>query len=203
MAFKTEMMLYGSRLRPIEDVVAEAMDPENAGQRDHYLAFLLAHAFDTEDISLRRACDRIKMAHGDKPFGGSPSSAHNLPSYRSESANEYIKSYTIEERVKRAMEIVIAEGVIRNGYDHAFIMQLMNQTDEMPHFSSAQSYLDYMAAFGFKKLPSKDTIEIKVRATFGKHPAWTFNDKKGMDANEARRRNAVATRFFSSFRKGV
>lgn len=203
MSYKSEMMLYGSRLRAVEDVVEEAMDPENAQQRDHYLAFLLAHAFDTQDAALRRTCDRIKMAHGDKPFGGAPTSAHNIPPAKSEAVSEFAMNHTIDERVKRAMEIVIAEEVIKYAYDHAFIMQIMNQTSEMPSFSSAQSYIDYMAGLGFINLPSKDTIEKKISSTFGKHPHWTFTDKKGQDATEERRRSGVGTRFLSAFRKGI
>lgn len=198
------MMVFGSRLRPVEDVVAEALDPENAQQRDHYLVYLLVHAYDTQDIALRRVCDRIKTAHGDKPFIGIPASLHNIPNMTSTvSVSEYAKTYTVEERVKRAMEIVIAEGVIKNAYDHTFVFLLMKQNSEMPDFISAQSYLDYMKGLGFVNFPSKDTIEKKVSATLGSYPSWTFIDSKGMDAAETRRRNNVATRFFSAFRKGV
>ena len=204
LTYKTEMMHFGSRLRPVEDVVAEAMDPENSQQRDHYLVYLLVHAYDTQDIALRRVCDRIKMAHGDKPFTGIPASAHNIPNRTSTvSVSEYAQTYTVEERVKRAMEIIIAEGIIKNAYDHAFVFMLMNQNREMPNFISAQSYLDYMKGLGFVNFPSKDTIEKKVSGTIGNYPSWSFIDGKGQDAAEARRRNNVATRFFSAFRKGV
>lgn len=204
MAYKTEMMVFGSRLRPVEDVVAEALDPENAQQRDHYLVYLLAHAYDTQDAALRRVCDRIKTAHGDKPFTGIPTSAHNIPiGNLSASTSDYVQTHTVEVRIKRAMEILLAEKVIKNAYDHAFVFQLMNESKELPDFLSAQSYLDYMQGLGFVNFPSKDTIEKKVSATFGSYPSWTFNDNKGQDATETIRRNNVAKRFISAFRKGI
>ena len=74
-----EMMFYGSRLRPVADVVAEAMEAEDAATVNHYITFLLAHAFDTGDIGLRRQCNNIRRAHGWHPFQGAPASDNNLP----------------------------------------------------------------------------------------------------------------------------
>ncbi len=76
------MMYYGSRLRPVEEVVSEAMEAEDFSVVNHYLTFLLAHACDTQDYRLRRQCDLIKTAHGKPPFKGSPTSSNNLPQQR-------------------------------------------------------------------------------------------------------------------------
>ena len=59
------------------------------------------------------------------------------------------------------------EKVIKHLYDYAYLMKVMNETEDMPNFNSPKS----------------------------------FTDKKGIDANEARRRNAVGSRFLSIYRK--
>lgn len=82
MSYKVSMMYYGSRLRPVEEVVSEAMEAEDFSVVNHYLTFLLAHACDTQDYRLRRQCDLIKTAHGKPPFKGSPTSSNNLPQQR-------------------------------------------------------------------------------------------------------------------------
>lgn len=74
-----EMMYFGTRIRPVADVVAEAMEAEDASVVNHYVTFLLAHAFDTQDTALRRQCNEIRRAHGWRPFVGPPASANNLP----------------------------------------------------------------------------------------------------------------------------
>lgn len=79
MSYKVSMMYYGSRLRPVEEVVSEAMEAEDFSVVNHYLTYLLAHACDTQDYRLRRQCDLIKTAHGRPPFKGSPTSSNNLP----------------------------------------------------------------------------------------------------------------------------
>lgn len=79
MSYKVSMMYYGSRLRPVEEVVSEAMEAEDFSVVNHYLTFLLAHACDTQDYRLRRQCDLIKTAHGKPPFKGAPASSNNLP----------------------------------------------------------------------------------------------------------------------------
>lgn len=79
MNYKVSMMYYGSHLRPVEEVVSEAMEAEDFSVVNHYLTYLLAHACDTQDYRLRRQCDLIKTAHGRPPFKGSPASSNNLP----------------------------------------------------------------------------------------------------------------------------
>ena len=72
-------MYFGTRIRPVADVVAEAMEAEDASVVNNYVTFLLAHAFDTQDAVLRRQCNEIRRAHGWRPFAGPPASENNLP----------------------------------------------------------------------------------------------------------------------------
>lgn len=107
-----------------------------------------------------------------------------------------------EKQIKTAVMIMRNEKVFKHLYDYAYLMKVMNETDDMPNFNSPKSFLDYITDLGITDLPSEDSIKKKVNATFDKHPSWTFTDTKGKDANEAKRRNAVGSRFLSICRKG-
>jgi hypothetical protein len=108
----------------------------------------------------------------------------------------------IDQLIIKAIEIMKKENVIKHLYDYAFIMQIMNETEELPTYSSPKSFLDYFKGLKITNLPGEDSIKKKVNATFGNHPSWTFTDKKGIDANEVKRRNAIGSRFLSIYRKG-
>jgi len=107
-----------------------------------------------------------------------------------------------DKKIKTAVEIMKKEKVIKHLYDYAYIMEIMNETEELPSFNSPKSFLDYFKGLGITDLPGKDSIKKKVNATFGNHPSWTFTDTKGKDANEAKRRNALGNRYLSIYRKG-
>ena len=107
-----------------------------------------------------------------------------------------------DKQIKTAVEIMKKETVIKHRYDYAYIMKIMNETEDLPTFNSPKSFLDYFKDLGITDLPGEDSIKKKVNASFGSHPSWTFTDKKGKDANEAKRRNAVGSRFLSIYRKG-
>ena len=109
---------------------------------------------------------------------------------------------TADRLIKQAIETMMDEGVIKHSYDLAFVMQLMKETDGLPHFDSPNSFLTYISDLGIDDLPSEDSIKKKLSATFGKYPAWRFTDQKGKDATEAKRRNNVASRFLSLYRRG-
>lgn len=109
---------------------------------------------------------------------------------------------TADRLIKQAIETMMDEGVIKHSYDLAFVMQLMKETDGLPHFDSPNSFLTYISDLGIDDLPSEDSIKKKLSATFGKYPAWRFTDQKGKDATEAKRRNNVASRFLSLYWKG-
>lgn len=102
----------------------------------------------------------------------------------------------------KAVEIMKNEKVIKHLYDYAFIMQIMNETEELPTYSSPKSFLNYFKELKITGLPGEDSIKKKVNATFGNHPSWTFTDDKGKDSNEAKRRIAIGSRFLSIYRKG-
>lgn len=107
-----------------------------------------------------------------------------------------------DKQLKTAVEIMKKEKVIKNLYDYAYIMKIMNETEDLPTFNSPKSFLDYFKGLGITDLPGDDSIKKKVNATFGNHPSWTFTDTKGKDANEAKRRVYVGSRFLSIYRKG-
>ena len=107
-----------------------------------------------------------------------------------------------DQFIIKAVDIMKREKVIKYLYDYAFIMQIMNETDELPTFSSPKSFLNYFKELKIIGLPGEDSIKKKFNATFGKHPSWTFTDDKGKDSNEVKRRIAIGSRFLSIYRKG-
>lgn len=109
---------------------------------------------------------------------------------------------TTEKKIKHAIMMMKEEKIIKNLYDYAFIMKIVNETDGMPNFISPRSFIIYLKGLSIVDIPSEDSIKKKINSTNGKHPSWTFNDKKGKDANEALRRNNLANRFLSIYRKG-
>lgn len=122
------------------------------------------------------------------------------PSTEEEEPGENLSS--TDQFIINAVEIMKKEKVIKHLYDYAFIMQIMNEIDELPTFSSPKSFLNYFKELKITGLPGEDSIKKKVNATFGNHPSWTFTDKKGKDSNEAKRRIAIGSRFLSIYRKG-
>lgn len=107
-----------------------------------------------------------------------------------------------DQQIKKVIEEMKNEKIIKRSYDYAFVMRIMNETQGLPHFDSPNSFLTYLKSLGFDDLPSEDSLKKKSSATFGKHPSWEFTDKKGKDTTEAKRRNNVASRFLSIYRKG-
>lgn len=112
-------------------------------------------------------------------------------------------SSTSDQRIIKVIEIMREEKEIKNQYDFAFIMKIMNETKELPSFNSPTSFLEYFNDLKISQLPGPDSIKKKLSATLGKHPSWTFNDGKGEDSKEAKRRNDIGSRFLSLFRKGI
>lgn len=103
-------------------------------------------------------------------------------------------------RIRRAVEVLRKEGVLRFGYDLAWVMLVLNQTDGWPSFHSTVSFLQYLRATGLEDLPNEDSITRKVSRTRHAHPNWTFQDTT--DATETLRRNHVASRFLHCLRTG-
>lgn len=121
--YKTEQMYVGRRLRPVEEVVEEAMDAEDVSVINHLLTYLLAHAFDTQDGSLRKTCDNIKTAHDLAPFSRMPAASYNIPgiqdvSSRQELARQRMAQYqemqeTFADRVKAIMRKAATKNGLR------------------------------------------------------------------------------------------
>ena len=130
-------------------------------------------------------------------------SSKSVKSQGKESEGDHVDNLSSsDKKIKTAVEIMKKEKVIKHLYDYAYIMKIMNETEELPSFNSPKSFLDYFKGLGITDLPGEDSIKKKVNATFGNHPSWTFTDTKGKDANEAKRRNAVGNRYLSIYRKG-
>ncbi|MBP5769890.1 MAG: hypothetical protein J6W75_00815 [Bacteroidaceae bacterium] len=107
----------------------------------------------------------------------------------------------LDRRVLRAINVLKKEKVLHYGYDYAWIMRTMNDLDDMPHHNSVQGFLDYLTFLGLKNLPTEGTLSRYLRYTTGPLTQWTFGDQRGKGATEAVRRNNVARRFISAFRK--
>lgn len=103
-------------------------------------------------------------------------------------------------RILHAVSVMQQEGIFKHAYDYAWVMLVMNQTRELPHFDSIPSFHIYLSGIGIKNLPSLSSVTKKVCTARREHPGWTFADTA--DANETRRRNNVASRFLSLVRKG-
>ena len=117
------------------------------------------------------------------------------------SRNPYQAELTSEQlRVRHAVEVLREEGVLCYGYDLAWVMLVLNQTDGWPSFDTAVSFLRYLRGTGLKDLPNEDSITRKVSRTRHAHPLWTFLDTS--DATETLRRNNVASRFLHCLRTG-
>lgn len=106
---------------------------------------------------------------------------------------------TIDKKICTAIMTMQAEKQFRHAYDYAWIMLVMNQTRELPHFDSVSSYHSFLVRIGVANLPSLSSVEKKTAMACRQHPAWTFTDTA--DTNETRRRNNVASRFLSLVRK--
>ncbi len=107
-----------------------------------------------------------------------------------------------DERIRQAITLMQKENVIKHSYDFAFVMMIMNVAEDCPSFDSPKSFLTYLRGLKIMDLPSDDSIKKKISVTYDKHPSWYFRDPKGKDATEAKRRNNVASRFLSIYRKG-
>ncbi len=107
----------------------------------------------------------------------------------------------VDDKIRLALQVMRQEEVLKYGYDYAWVMLAMDGTAELPHFKSVQSFLEYLRqTLGLDGLPGESSLSKKVRDTRGRHPNWTFADTD--DARECTRRNNVASRFLSLFRKG-
>ena len=104
-------------------------------------------------------------------------------------------------RILHAIEVMQQEGLFRFKYDYAWLKVIMDSTEGLPSFRSAQSFVDYLKELGVKDVPSESSISRYMDMARGQHPNWSFSDTK--DERECQRRNLVASRFLSLVRKGA
>lgn len=108
---------------------------------------------------------------------------------------------TLDEKIRRAIAAMQAEGIFKYAYDYVWVMLVMNQTSGLPHFDSTPSFHCFLLRIGVNGLPTLASLKKKAATACRQHPGWTFTDTA--DANETRRRNNVASRFLSLVRKGA
>lgn len=104
-------------------------------------------------------------------------------------------------RILHAIEVMQQEGLFRFKYDYAWLKVIMDSTEGLPKFRSAQSFVDYLKDVGIQDVPSESSISGHMDLPRGQHPNWSFSDTQ--DERECQRRNLVASRFLSLYRKGT
>lgn len=104
----------------------------------------------------------------------------------------------VDDRVKAAIETMKEEKVIQHLYDYTWVMAVMNETQGLPSFDSAQSFLTYLESLGIDPLPDVSNVKKEYNRMDGKFPDWTFQNK---DKTESDRRINVAKRFLNLYRK--
>ena len=116
-----------------------------------------------------------------------------------EAQQEGRKEVALPARIRRAIEVMQQEEVLRYKYDYAWLKVIMDSTEGLPSFRSAQSFVDYLKGLGVAEVPSESSISRYMDLPRGRHPQWTFADTS--DGRECQRRNLVASRFLSLVRK--
>ena len=99
-------------------------------------------------------------------------------------------------RIGMTVQELWEEGVLRHLYDYTWVMEVMNQTDDMPCFNTPASFIAYLKAADVERLPSEDSINKKQNTFTGRFPDWIFVD---CDTMEAKRRINVGKRFLNIF----
>lgn len=108
-------------------------------------------------------------------------------------------SNPVANSIKTAVDILKVEGVLKHLYDYTFVMQLMNETDGMPHYDTPQSFLNHFKQLGIAPLPDASSINRILNKMLGKYPNWTF---VGKDKTETDRRNNVGRRYQNAYKYG-
>lgn len=126
---------------------------------------------------------------------------NTLPAVLPPSPETMFPSLTLDEKIRNAIGTMQEEGIFKYAYDYVWVMLVMNQTHELPHFDSTPSFHCFLFRIGVKDLPTLASLKKKTATACRQHPSWTFTDTA--DTNETRRRNNVASRFLSLIRKGT
>lgn len=112
-----------------------------------------------------------------------------------------LRTDAVEHRMRRAIEQLKEDGVLKHPFDHTWIMVVVQQgfAEGLKPFRSSQSYRDYLREIGVKKFPCRSTLSCAYKKYSGRWPNLIFSDTD--DPKETLRRNNVGRRFLCAFNK--
>ena len=96
-------------------------------------------------------------------------------------------------RFAYAINKVIEEGLLKNGYDWTWIELYCEGAITDVQFNAPKSFLDYLSILGVKSLPDRTSLAKKVDVVRGEYPNWMFTDTSS--PLEIKRRKLVVGRF--------
>lgn len=98
-----------------------------------------------------------------------------------------------DNRFAYAINKVIEEGLLKNGYDWTWIELYCEGAITDVQFNAPKSFLDYLSILGVKSLPDRTSLAKKVDVVRGEYPNWMFTDTSS--PLEIKRRKLVVGRF--------
>ena len=98
-----------------------------------------------------------------------------------------------DNRFAYAINKVIEEGLLKNGYDWTWIELYCEGAITDVQFNAPKSFLDYLSILGVKSLPDRTSLAKKVDVVRGEYPNWMFTDTSS--PMEIKRRKLVVGRF--------
>lgn len=144
------------------------------------------------------------IQYTDKPimniFGQVPTSQTNQQESDSQATmtddatDKYINQ---DELIKQCILVLKQENLLKKLLDYTWLMAVMNETKDLPNFSSPNSFVVYLKTLGLDNLPSVSTVKKAYEKLIDNFPNWTFI---GKDDTEAKRRINVAKRFLNLYR---
>ena len=90
--FEGRMMYWGTRMKPVQEVIEDAMATDNVNVAMDLVDHLLNYAIDCtrdERMYMRQVCNDIRRKHGRLEFKAAPTSPANLPATKNSEAEEY------------------------------------------------------------------------------------------------------------------
>lgn len=109
-------------------------------------------------------------------------------------SDPFVPSVPVVNSIKRLKD----EGLLLHLYDYTWVMEVMNQTKDLPKFNTPASFISYLKSHGIKRLPSETSIYKKQNTFTGIFPLWEFTD---CDTTEAARRINIGKRFMNLYRE--
>lgn len=102
-----------------------------------------------------------------------------------------------DELIKQCILVLKQENLLKKLLDYTWLMAVMNETKDLPNFSSPNSFVVYLKTLGLDNLPSVSTVKKEYEKLIDNFPNWTFI---GKDDTETKRRINVAKRFLNLYR---